>query len=55
MPAGTLTGVQVLKAPSYILFSGTINQQNIDIQENDDGGELDPHGADLVSIGCNKQ
>jgi hypothetical protein len=47
IPAGTLTGVQVLKAPSYILFSGTINQQGIDIQADDDGGELDPHGADL--------
>ncbi|KAF8313989.1 hypothetical protein DL93DRAFT_2080436 [Clavulina sp. PMI_390] len=46
MPAGTLTGVQVLKAPSYILFTGHLKQTNVGIAANDDGGELDPHGAD---------
>ncbi|KAF8314342.1 uncharacterized protein EI90DRAFT_2917133 [Cantharellus anzutake] len=47
MPAGTLTGVQVLKAPNYILFTATLNQQNLNLQPDDGGGELDPHGADL--------
>lgn len=46
IPENTLTGVQFLKAPSYILVAGTLNQQNVDIQANDEGGELDPHGAD---------
>ncbi|KAF8316440.1 hypothetical protein DL93DRAFT_781354 [Clavulina sp. PMI_390] len=46
MPAGTLTGVQVFKAPAYVLFSGTINQVNVNIPADDGGGELDPHGAD---------
>jgi len=47
MPAGTLTGVQILKAPGYIEVVGTINQANIGMQADDGGGELDPHGADL--------
>jgi len=47
MPPGTLTAVQVLRAPSYILFTGHINQVNVDLQSNDYGGELDPFGADL--------
>jgi hypothetical protein len=46
MPAGTLTGVQVLIAPAYILFSGTFNQTGIDMTSDDYGGEMDPHGAD---------
>jgi hypothetical protein len=46
MPAGTLTGVQVLIAPAYILFSGTFNQTGIDMTPSDYGGEMDPHGAD---------
>ena len=48
MPPGTLTAVQVLRAPSYILFTGHMNQVNLDLQPNDEGGELDPFGADLV-------
>jgi len=48
LPPGTLTAVQVLRAPSYILFTGHINQVNVDLQSTDYGGELDPYGADLV-------
>ena len=48
MPAGTITGAQFLKAPAYIQVTGTINQANIDMTADDDGGELDPHGADFV-------
>ncbi|KAF8313988.1 hypothetical protein DL93DRAFT_2080433 [Clavulina sp. PMI_390] len=47
MPPGTITGIQVLKAPAYLLFAGTIVQSNINIQADDEGGELDPRGADL--------
>ena len=50
IPAGSLTGVQVLKAPSYILFAGHIKQENVNIPANDTGGELDPHGADEVCV-----
>jgi hypothetical protein len=46
IPAGTLTGVQFIKTPDYIQVTGIIKQQNINIAEKDDGGELDPHGAD---------
>jgi len=46
IPGGTLTGVQILKAPAYILVAGTINQANVNIDPSDGGGEMDPHGAD---------
>jgi hypothetical protein len=46
IPAGTLTGVQFMKTPAYVQVTGTIKQQNINIASGDDGGELDPHGAD---------
>jgi len=49
IPGGTLTGVQILKAPAYILVAGTINQANVNIDPSDGGGEMDPHGADEVS------
>ena len=48
IPAGTLTGVQFLKAPSYVLVAGTINQAGVNINSTDTGGEMDPHGADEV-------
>ncbi|KZV66198.1 hypothetical protein PENSPDRAFT_655125 [Peniophora sp. CONT] len=47
MPPGTLQGVQLLKAPDYVMITGMINQTLIDIKADDDGGELDPHGQDL--------
>src|SRR5258708_23054104 len=36
--------------PAYILnlFTGTINQANVDIASNDYGGKMGPHGADRV-------
>lgn len=48
IPPGTLTGVQFLHAPAYVLVTGLLAQQNINIQADDDGGEMDPHGADEV-------
>jgi len=46
MPAGTLTGVTFVKTPDYVQVTGIINQALINIAANDDGGEMDPHGAD---------
>ncbi|KAI9568151.1 hypothetical protein HD554DRAFT_2260752 [Boletus coccyginus] len=47
IPAGALTGVQMLVTSKYIQWAGFIDQTLINIAANDDGGELDPHGADL--------
>ncbi|CAG7854995.1 SubName: Full=Uncharacterized protein {ECO:0000313/EMBL:CCA70590.1} [Serendipita indica DSM 11827] len=46
IPAGALTAVQFMKTPDYVQVTGLINQALINIAPNDDGGELDPHGAD---------
>ncbi|KAF8888460.1 hypothetical protein CPB84DRAFT_1786113 [Gymnopilus junonius] len=46
MPPGTLTGVQLTKTPDYIQVVGFMNQSLIDMVAGDDGGEMDPHGAD---------
>ncbi|KAI0351812.1 hypothetical protein OH77DRAFT_1429402 [Trametes cingulata] len=47
IPAGALTGVQYIKTPGYIQVVGFIDQTKINLQADDGGGELDPHGADL--------
>lgn len=49
IPGGALTGVQLTKTPDYIQVVGFIDQTKINIQADDGGGELDPHGADFVS------
>jgi len=41
-----LTGVQFLNTPDYIQVTGFITQDLINMQTSDEGGELDPHGAD---------
>ncbi|KAH7097933.1 hypothetical protein BKA62DRAFT_751048 [Auriculariales sp. MPI-PUGE-AT-0066] len=46
IPAGTLTGVQFIKAPSYVEVTGFFNQVNLDIPDGDAGGELDSGGQD---------
>ncbi|KAI0041304.1 hypothetical protein FA95DRAFT_1453946, partial [Auriscalpium vulgare] len=48
IPAGALQGVQLLTAPDYTLISGFIDQTQVNIQDGDEGGELDPHGQDLA-------
>jgi len=48
IPEGALTAVQFIKTPAYIQVTGLINQTFIDLNPNDGGGELDPHGADLA-------
>lgn len=50
MPAGTLLGAQLLKAPDYVQITGLIDQTKINIAAGDYGGELDPHGQDLVRL-----
>ena len=38
-----------MKTPDYLQAVGFIDQTKINLQQGDYGGELDPHGADLVS------
>ncbi|KAH9025344.1 hypothetical protein EDB84DRAFT_1273546 [Lactarius hengduanensis] len=47
IPDGTITGVQVLNNNNYMQIVAFMNQVNIDINSQDFGGELDPHGQDL--------
>ncbi|GAA6042594.1 hypothetical protein JCM8097_003148 [Rhodosporidiobolus ruineniae] len=46
IPKGTITGAHMIRTPNYIQITGTIKGTNINIPAGDDGGELDPHGAD---------
>jgi hypothetical protein len=48
IPAGALTGLQFLKTPDCIQIVGFIDQTKVNIANGDYGGEMDPHGADLV-------
>lgn len=38
----------LVQAKNYVQVTGIIRQELIDIAADDDGGELDPHGADRV-------
>lgn len=55
IPAGALQGVQYIKTPDYAQVVGFVNQQLINIAPDDFGGEMDPHGADLVSAISNSR
>ena len=48
IPAGAITGLQFIKTKSYLQIVGFIDQTKINLAADDFGGELDPHGADLV-------
>ncbi|KAI0245977.1 hypothetical protein BJV78DRAFT_1381944 [Lactifluus subvellereus] len=48
MPAGTITGIQVLRNVNYWQIFAYIHQENINIQTGDFGGELDSGGQDLL-------
>jgi hypothetical protein len=37
-----------MRTSAYIQVTGRFNQAGIGLASNDTGGELDPHGADLV-------
>ncbi|KAL0060900.1 hypothetical protein AAF712_012293 [Marasmius tenuissimus] len=47
IPRGALQGVQFMKTPDYVQVVGFIDQTQINMQADDWGGEMDPHGADL--------
>jgi hypothetical protein len=49
IPQGALQGVQFMKTPDYIQVVGFLDQAQVNINSTDYGGEMDPHGADLVS------
>lgn len=46
IPAGAITGLQWLYAKNYQQLVGYIDQTAVHLQADDEGGELDPHGAD---------
>ncbi|KAJ7143339.1 putative glycoprotein [Mycena crocata] len=46
IPDGTFTGVSFLKTPFYVQIMGTGDFTKINVQPGDQGGELDPHGAE---------
>ncbi|KAG9095175.1 hypothetical protein FS749_010930 [Ceratobasidium sp. UAMH 11750] len=46
MPKGTLKGVHFVKTKDYVQVTGVGDFTKINIRKGDDGGELDPHGAD---------
>jgi hypothetical protein len=46
MPAGTLHSAHFVKTPDYVQVTGTGDFTKINVQAKDEGGELDPHGAD---------
>ncbi|KZT63549.1 hypothetical protein DAEQUDRAFT_770517 [Daedalea quercina L-15889] len=48
MPDGTLLGVQHITTPDYVMIVGYIDQTQVNLAADDYGGELDPHGADLM-------
>lgn len=50
IPEGALQGVQFMRTPDYVQVVGFMDQTKINIKEGDFGGELDPHGADLVRL-----
>ncbi len=45
IPDGTLTAVHFVKTPLYWQIQGLGDLTKLNIQANDMGGELDPHGA----------
>ncbi|KAJ1303439.1 hypothetical protein OPQ81_011630 [Rhizoctonia solani] len=46
IPDGTLKGVHFVKTKDYVQVTGIGDFTKIGVKANDDGGELDPHGAD---------
>jgi hypothetical protein len=47
IPQGSISGLQWMKTPGYIQVTGFIKNPGIGLDPSDEGGELDPHGADL--------
>jgi len=47
IPPGTIAGAQLVKTSDYWMITGLLQQTNVNIQDGDSGGELDPGGQDL--------
>ncbi|GMK54035.1 hypothetical protein CspeluHIS016_0106210 [Cutaneotrichosporon spelunceum] len=47
-PPGTFKGLQFMRTPAYIQLVGVFDQTAVGLNSADTGGELDPHGADLL-------
>ena len=46
IPDGTITGAHFVQTPDYVQVTGVGDLTKINIPQGDQGGELDPHGAD---------
>jgi len=46
IPNGTLKGVHFVRTKDYVQVTGVGNFTKINVKKGDEGGELDPHGAD---------
>ncbi|OCH86721.1 hypothetical protein OBBRIDRAFT_796943, partial [Obba rivulosa] len=46
IPNGTITGAHFVKTPDFVQVTGVGNLTLLNIPAGDEGGELDPHGAD---------
>ncbi|OSD05160.1 hypothetical protein PYCCODRAFT_1450700 [Trametes coccinea BRFM310] len=46
IPDGTITGAHFVQTPDYVQITGVGDLTKINIPAGDEGGELDPHGAD---------
>ncbi|TBU28064.1 hypothetical protein BD311DRAFT_739549 [Dichomitus squalens] len=46
IPDGTITGAHFVQTPDYVQVTGVGDFTKINIPQGDEGGELDPHGAD---------
>lgn len=45
IPKGTITGAHFIKTPNFVQITGFGDFTKIHVKANDQGGELDPHGA----------
>ena len=46
IPDGTIQGAHFVMTPDYVQVTGVGNLTLVNIPDGDEGGELDPHGAD---------
>ncbi|KAI0783796.1 hypothetical protein C8Q75DRAFT_422333 [Abortiporus biennis] len=46
IPDGTIQGAHFVQTPDYVQITGTGDLTKLNVLKGDEGGELDPHGAD---------
>ena len=46
IPAGAISGAHFVQTPDFVQVTGVGDLTLLNIPQGDDGGELDPHGAD---------